>query len=236
MLAALCCAVATVTAPLRAQVPQPPDPQAPAPEPARTIQDPGARVATSLGPDVVVDAAVDALQYKPVRAIQVGKAGRSGTQPSLWEAAATESFVRSLETRVGRAAVGAVAGALGPSVGAGLVDRFGWRSAFFVHVPVGVIALIRTIAVKVDTEKHIVGSLPDMLGIGLAAVTLGASALVLAQGRSWGLADPRVTGLPDLRSARSRPRRRGGDPAPLLLDAVVVVVGEGGLELRSHAV
>ena len=89
-------------------------------------------------------------------------------------------------------AVGAVAGALGPSVGAGLVDRFGWRSAFFVHVPVGVIALIRTIAVKVDTEKHIVGSLPDVLGIGLAAVTLGASALVLAQGRSWGLADPRV--------------------------------------------
>ena len=102
MLAALCCAVATVTAPLRAQVPQPPDPQAPAPEPARTIQDPGARVATSLGPDVVVDAAVEALQGKPVRAIQVGKAGRSGTQPSLWEAAATESFVRSLETRVGQ--------------------------------------------------------------------------------------------------------------------------------------
>jgi EmrB/QacA subfamily drug resistance transporter len=89
-------------------------------------------------------------------------------------------------------AVGAVAGALGPSVGTGLVQGLGWRSAFFVHVPVGVIALIRTIMVKVDTEKHVVGSLPDVLGIGLAAITLGASALVLAQGRSWGFTDPRV--------------------------------------------
>lgn len=89
-------------------------------------------------------------------------------------------------------AVGAVAGALGPSLGAGLVDRFGWRSAFFVHVPVGVIALIRTLSVKVDTEKRVVGSLPDAVGIGLAAITLGSSALVLAQGRSWGWTDPRV--------------------------------------------
>ena len=89
-------------------------------------------------------------------------------------------------------AVGAVAGALGPSLGGGLVDHFGWRSAFFLHVPIGVIALIRTFGVHVDTEKQVVGSLPDVVGIGLAAVMLGSSALVLAQGRSWGFADPRV--------------------------------------------
>ena len=89
-------------------------------------------------------------------------------------------------------AVGAVAGALGPSLGTGLVSQFGWRSAFCVHVPVGVIALIRTAGVQVDTEKHTTGSLPDVVGIGLAAVTLGASALVLAQGRSWGWTDARV--------------------------------------------
>ncbi len=91
-------------------------------------------------------------------------------------------------------AVGAVAGALGPSIGAGLVDWLGWRSAFFLHVPVGVIALVRTLGVRVDTEKRAVGSMPDIAGIGLAAVTLGAAALVLAQGRSWGFTDPFVLG------------------------------------------
>lgn len=89
-------------------------------------------------------------------------------------------------------AVGAVAGALGPSLGAGLVDSLGWRSAFFLHVPVGVIAFIRTLGVKVDTEKRTVGSMPDVAGIVLVAITLGAAALVLAQGRSWGWRDPFV--------------------------------------------
>jgi len=51
---------------------------------------------------------------------------------------------------------------------------------------------VRTLGVRVDTEKVAVGSLPDVLGIALAAITLGATALVLAQGRSWGLTDPAV--------------------------------------------
>jgi EmrB/QacA subfamily drug resistance transporter len=89
-------------------------------------------------------------------------------------------------------AVGAVAGALGPSVGTGLVDWLGWRSAFLVHVPVAVLAFVRTFGVRVDTEKVAVGSFPDVLGIVLAAFTLGATALVLAQGRSWGFDDPAV--------------------------------------------
>ncbi len=89
-------------------------------------------------------------------------------------------------------AVGAVAGALGPSLGTGLVEWLGWRSAFFMHVPVGLVALVRTLNVRADTEKRVAGSMPDVAGIALAAVTLGAAALVLAQGRSWGFTDPVV--------------------------------------------
>lgn len=89
-------------------------------------------------------------------------------------------------------AVGAVAGALGPSVGTALVDGLGWRSAFLVHVPVAVIAFVRTFGVRVDTEKVEVGSFPDVAGIVLAACTLGATALVLAQGRAWGFTSPSV--------------------------------------------
>jgi MFS family permease len=38
-------------------------------------------------------------------------------------------------------AVSGVAGALGPSVGSFLVDRFGWPWAFFLNLPLGALAL-----------------------------------------------------------------------------------------------
>jgi EmrB/QacA subfamily drug resistance transporter len=91
-------------------------------------------------------------------------------------------------------AVGGVAGALGPTLGAALVDGFGWRSAFIVHVIVGVPALLVARRVLVDTEHRRDTSLPDMIGSVLVAILLGLIALLLAQGRAWGIADERVIG------------------------------------------
>jgi EmrB/QacA subfamily drug resistance transporter len=89
-------------------------------------------------------------------------------------------------------AVGGVAGAIGPSAGAALVDGLGWRSAFLVHVIIGVPALVMARRVLVDTEHHREGSLPDMVGSLLVAILLGLVALLLAQGRAWGISDERV--------------------------------------------
>ncbi|MBZ0151095.1 MAG: hypothetical protein K8J09_06135, partial [Planctomycetes bacterium] len=53
-----------------------------------------------LGPGLVIDESVRQMQGKTVRAIQVYKRDRGAGQ--LLDAAATESFVRSLQTRVGQ--------------------------------------------------------------------------------------------------------------------------------------
>jgi MFS family permease len=105
---------------------------------------------------------------------------------------------RGEETRVIAmwTAVGAIAGSLGPSLGSWFVDALGWRAAFIVHLPIGAIALVRALVLRVDTEHREVGSLPDVAGIVFVAALLGSTALVLAQGRSWGWGDQRVvTGI-----------------------------------------
>jgi EmrB/QacA subfamily drug resistance transporter len=91
-------------------------------------------------------------------------------------------------------AVGAVAGSLGPSIGAWFVDTLGWRSAFLVHIPIGGLALLRALVLKIDTERRESLPMPDLVGVVLVAVLLGSSALTLAQGRSWGWTDPKILG------------------------------------------
>jgi len=89
-------------------------------------------------------------------------------------------------------AVGGVAGAIGPAVGSALVDGLGWRSAFLVHLVIGIPALLVARRVLVETELHHESSLPDMVGSLLVAVVLGSMALVLAQARTWRLSDDRI--------------------------------------------
>jgi EmrB/QacA subfamily drug resistance transporter len=89
-------------------------------------------------------------------------------------------------------AVGAVAGSLGPSIGSWFVDTLGWRAVFFVHLPIGTLAFLRAATLRVDTERREHESLPDVIGMALVAVLLGATALALAQGRTWGWTDTRT--------------------------------------------
>jgi EmrB/QacA subfamily drug resistance transporter len=84
------------------------------------------------------------------------------------------------------AAMGALAAAVGPSLGALLVDTFGWRSIFLVNVPVtlSAAALVR----KHVTESRDV-SLPDWPRVGSSLTLVGGSAmlgLAVVEGRAWG--------------------------------------------------
>jgi MFS family permease len=89
-------------------------------------------------------------------------------------------------------AVGAIAGSLGPSLGAWFVDALGWRAAFLIHLPIGGAALIRAMRLQIDTERVRTGSFPDVIGMVMVAAILGSAALVLSQLRTWGLRDPRL--------------------------------------------
>ena len=83
----------------------------------------------------------------------------------------------------------------GPSLGGWLAGAFGWRSVFYINVPVGLVAIVlamRSIApdrVRQQSERFDFG--------GAATFTAGLVALLLAldQGHAWGWGSPRIVGL-----------------------------------------
>jgi EmrB/QacA subfamily drug resistance transporter len=89
-------------------------------------------------------------------------------------------------------ATGAVAAAIGPSLGGVLVDWQGWRAVFFVNLFIGLPALIRARRLlREDKEEHAIGW-PDMVGAALLTVGVGALALGIVKGTDWGWASAGV--------------------------------------------
>lgn len=71
-------------------------------------------------------------------------------------------------------AAGAAAGALGPTLGAAIVEGLGWRWAFFINLPVGVYTVLagrRSLHESSDPETRV----PSLAGVALVA---GAAALL----------------------------------------------------------
>jgi EmrB/QacA subfamily drug resistance transporter len=90
-------------------------------------------------------------------------------------------------------ATGAVAAALGPSLGGVLVDQAGWRWVFFLNVPIGLAALVPARRVLHEARDPD-GVLPDALGTLLLVAGVGALALGIVKGADWGWGSPRVLG------------------------------------------
>ena len=86
-------------------------------------------------------------------------------------------------------AVGSVATASGPSLGAWLVDVGGCRWAFWTGVPFGILAWVvgfRTFEERRVTERRF----PDPWSSGLLLVGIGSLTLALVQSRTWGWTSP----------------------------------------------
>jgi len=88
-------------------------------------------------------------------------------------------------------AVGAVAGAAGPTLGALVVDNLGWRWAFFINLPVGLVSFAIGRRVLPEGREANPGRLPDPLGVVLLAAGLALAALGLVQTDAWGWASGR---------------------------------------------
>lgn len=70
------------------------------------------------------------------------------------------------------ASAGAIAGAVGPPFGGWLVDAFGWRSIFYVNIPISLAAIL---IARAYVEESAEGKQPlDWLGAALATSALGA--------------------------------------------------------------
>src|SRR6266568_374849 len=90
--------------------------------------------------------------------------------------------------------VSAMALVAGPLLGGLLTDTLGWRSVFYVNVPVGAIALL--VAGRVITEsRNPAGRRLDLAGQVLAILTLGSLTFALIEGNAHGWTSPPILAL-----------------------------------------
>jgi DHA2 family multidrug resistance protein len=118
------------------------------------------------------------------RAIQ--GAGGGALQP-LSQAILLESFPP--EKRGSAMAVFAlgvvVAPVLGPTLGGWLTDQYSWRWAFYINIPIGVLAIFMLSRFVTD-PPYIKNARPgriDSIGLGLLAVSLGCLQVILDKGQ-----------------------------------------------------
>jgi len=90
------------------------------------------------------------------------------------------------------AGVSGIALAAGPLIGGALVDVSGWRSVFFVNVPIAAIA--SSIAVHTLRESRVAGRGVDIPGQILALVGLGSATFALIDGEARGWTSPLIVG------------------------------------------
>jgi EmrB/QacA subfamily drug resistance transporter len=89
-------------------------------------------------------------------------------------------------------AVGALAAAIGPSLGSLIVQSASWRWAFYLNLPVGLFAVLRGSRSLLESRDEAPGELPDPLGIALLVAGVALIALGIVEARGWGMADPRT--------------------------------------------
>jgi EmrB/QacA subfamily drug resistance transporter len=91
-------------------------------------------------------------------------------------------------------AVGAVAAASGPLLGALLVETVGWRWIFLANLPVCALAIATGGRLLRESTGPQATELPDLLGVALVIATTALGALGIVQGPDWGWTSPQVTG------------------------------------------
>jgi len=88
--------------------------------------------------------------------------------------------------------IGALAVATGPSLGALLITAFGWRAAFYVNLPIGLIAWIVGRRVLEETKGSGSTTSPDFPGVVLLSGSLATLVLAITEGPTWGWSSARI--------------------------------------------
>jgi EmrB/QacA subfamily drug resistance transporter len=83
------------------------------------------------------------------------------------------------------AAVGALAAAVGPSLGAAIVQLGGWRWAFLINLPIGIVVWSRSRMALAESQDPNSGEAPDAQGIALLIISVGLIALGIVKEPEW---------------------------------------------------
>src|SRR4051794_29042498 len=89
-------------------------------------------------------------------------------------------------------AMGAIAAAVGPSLGGVLVDAAGWRWVFFVNLAIGLPALIPARRLLRESREPNPGPMPDAVGVALLVAGVALLSLGIVKGQEWGWGSARV--------------------------------------------
>ena len=83
-------------------------------------------------------------------------------------------------------AIGAVAGAAGPTLGALAVENLSWRWVFFINLPVGIVSFTLGRSVLPEGREAHPGRLPDAASVALLVGGLALAAYAIVETNTWG--------------------------------------------------
>jgi EmrB/QacA subfamily drug resistance transporter len=78
----------------------------------------------------------------------------------------------------------------GPSLGGWLASAFGWRSVFYINMPVGAVAILMALRTVPDDRVERRDERFDFVGAALFTAGLVALMIALNQGHAWGWSSP----------------------------------------------
>lgn len=124
------------------------------------------------------------------------------------------------------ALTGAVAAALGPALGGGLV-QLSWQWAFWINLPIGLLLVVGAMRHVPDVRPDERTPLPDLLGAALLVVAVGALVLAVVQAPEWGWTSAAVglTAVVSVVATAAFVRRSLRHPQPVVAPELLVVPG-----------
>ena len=90
-------------------------------------------------------------------------------------------------------AIGSIGAGAGPVLGSLLLRAFGWRSAFFINLPVGLVAFVLGRKLLHESKDEEAKGIPDPVSIVAGVGSVGILALAITKGNEWGYLSPRST-------------------------------------------
>lgn len=95
-------------------------------------------------------------------------------------------------------AVGALAAAVGPSLGSLVTDKLGWPWAFYINLPVGAIALWKGASLLPESVRAASRKPVDGVGMALLVLAVGAITLAIVESQSPQRGAPELLGIAGL--------------------------------------